>query len=78
MSGSQKRLSEITKQGNHPARQIIRTNILLHLDERDRAKVISEQEAIAKQSGCRVALVYRVSKQYKREGIDRVMNRKVR
>jgi hypothetical protein len=37
-----KRLSEITKQGNPPARQIIRMNILLHLDERDRAKVILE------------------------------------
>jgi transposase len=48
------------------------------LDESDPAKVLSEQEEIAKQCGCRVALVYRVSKQYEREGIDRVLNRKAR
>ncbi|MDR0706440.1 MAG: helix-turn-helix domain-containing protein [Treponema sp.] len=36
------------------------------------------QEEIAVPCGCRVALEYRVSKQYEREGIDRVVNRKVR
>jgi transposase len=73
-----KRLLETTKKGNHPARQIIRANILLQLDESDTAKTIAEQEEIAAQCGCQVALVYRVSKQYEREGIDRVLNRKAR
>jgi transposase len=73
-----KRLLETTKKGNHPARQIIRANILLQLDESDPAKTIREQGEIATQCGCRIALVYRVSKQYEREGIDRVLNRKVR
>jgi transposase len=73
-----KRLLEITKKGTHPARQIIRANILLHLDENGTAKIIAEQEAIARQCGCQAALVYRVSKQYEREGIDRVLNRKER
>jgi transposase len=73
-----KRLLEITKKGTHPARQIIRANILLQVDESDPAKTIPGQEEIAKRCGCRVALVYRVSKQYEQEGIDRVVNRKVR
>ena len=73
-----KRLLEIAKKGNHPARQIIRANVLLHLDENSTDKSLAEQEAIAKQCGCQVSLVYRVSKQYEREGIDRVLNRKVR
>jgi hypothetical protein len=73
-----KRLLEITKKGSHPARQIIRANILLHLDESDPTKTIAEQEEIARHCGCRIALVYRVSKQYEQEGIERVLNRKVR
>jgi hypothetical protein len=72
-----KRLLEITKKGNHPARQIIRANILLQLDENSTAKVLPEQEAVAKHCGCQVGLVYRVSKQYVRDGIDRVLNRKI-
>jgi hypothetical protein len=72
-----KRLLEITKKGNHPARQIIRANILLQLDERDRAAIIPEQETIAKHCSCQAALVSRVGKQYEREGIDRVLNRKI-
>jgi transposase len=73
-----KRLLEITKKGSRPARQIVRANILLHLDENGTDKPLAEQEAIATQCGCRTALVYRVSKQYEQEGIDRVLNRKVR
>jgi hypothetical protein len=73
-----KRLLETTKKGNHPARRIIRANILLQLDESGPAKTILEQGETAKRCGCRVALVYRVSKQYEREGIDRVLNRKAR
>jgi transposase len=73
-----KRLLEITKKGKHPVRQIIRANILLHREEGGTARTIPEQEEIAKQCGCQVALVYQVSKQYEREEIDRVLNRKVR
>jgi hypothetical protein len=61
-----KRLLEITKKGNHPARQIVRANILLQLDERDRIATIPEQETIAKHCGCQAALVSRVGKQYER------------
>jgi hypothetical protein len=73
-----KRLLDITKKGSHPARQIIRANILLHLDESDPSKTTAGQEEIARQCGCRIALVYRVSKQYEQEGIERVLKRKVR
>jgi hypothetical protein len=38
-------------------------------------KPLAEQEEIARCCGCRIALVYRVSKQYEQEGIDRVCNR---
>jgi hypothetical protein len=47
-----KGLLDITKKGNHPARQIIRANILLQLDESDTARAIQEQEGIAKR--CRL------------------------
>jgi hypothetical protein len=73
-----KRLLEITKKGNHPARQIIRANILLQLNENGTAKVIPEQLEIAQRCHCQQTLVYRVSKQYEREGIERVLNRKPR
>jgi transposase len=73
-----KRLLEITKKGNHPARQIVRANILLQLDESDPARSIAEQEAIAERCGCQAGLVYRVGKQYDQEGRERVLNRKQR
>jgi hypothetical protein len=73
-----KGLMEITKKGNHPARQIIRANILLQLDESDTTATIPEQEAIAKHCGCQAALVSRVGSQYEQEGIGRVLNRKKR
>jgi hypothetical protein len=73
-----KRLLEIRKKGNHPARQIIRANILLQVDEDSTAKAIPEEEAVAKHCGCEVGLGYRVSKQYGWDGSDRVLNRKIR
>jgi hypothetical protein len=73
-----KRLLDITKKGNHPARQIIRANILLQLDESGTDKTIGKQEYTAKQCGCRAGLVYRVGRQYEQEGIDRVLTRKAR
>jgi hypothetical protein len=39
-----KRLLEITKKGKHPARRIIRANILLHLDEDGASRTIAEQK----------------------------------
>jgi transposase len=73
-----KRLLDITKKGSHPARQIVRANILLHLDENGTDKPPAGQEEIAKRCGCQGGLVYRVSRQYEREGIERVLKRKVR
>jgi hypothetical protein len=72
------RLLDITKKGSHPARQIIRANILLQLDESGKTTTLPEQETIAEHCGCQVALVSRVGKQYEQEGIDRVLNRKLR
>jgi transposase len=39
---------------------------------------IPKQMEMAKQCGCHTILVYRVSKQYTREGLERVLNRKKR
>jgi hypothetical protein len=77
-----KRLLEIIKKGNHPARQIVRANILLHLNEetnkQGHPKPVPLQEEIARRCRCEVALIYKVSKQYAKEGIERVLNRKKR
>jgi hypothetical protein len=72
------RLLELVKTGGHPARRLVRANILLRLDENGKAAKIPEQKVIAKQCACQTALVYRVSKQYGQEGIERVLNRKAR
>jgi hypothetical protein len=77
-AAEKKRLVELTKKGSHPVRRIIRANILLQLDESDRAKVIPEQAEITRRCHCHTDLACRVGKQYAREGIDRVLNRKVR
>jgi hypothetical protein len=39
---------------------------------------MAEQEVMTKECGCQVSLVYRVGKHYEQEGIERVLNRKVR
>ncbi|MDR3356727.1 MAG: hypothetical protein LBO04_06015 [Spirochaetaceae bacterium] len=39
---------------------------------------IPKQTEAAKQCGCHTILLYRVSKQYAREGVERVLNRKKR
>ncbi|MDR0377874.1 MAG: helix-turn-helix domain-containing protein, partial [Spirochaetaceae bacterium] len=41
-------------------------------------KPLAEQKAIARQCGCKTALVYRVSKQYEQEGMEGVLKRKAR
>jgi hypothetical protein len=73
-----KRFREITEKGNLPVRRIIRANILLCLDGNGTGRPVAEQEVIVKRCGCHVSLVYRVSKQYEREGLERVLNRKAR
>jgi hypothetical protein len=77
-----KRLLEIIKKGNHPARQIVRANILLHLNEETNKqgypKPVPLQEEIARRCRCETALIYKVSKQYAKEGIERALNRKKR
>jgi hypothetical protein len=78
----EKQLKDIVSKGVHPARQIIRARILLLLNEQTdgEGKPVKapEQTAVAKQCGCHTILVYRVSKEYVREGLERVLNRKKR
>jgi hypothetical protein len=82
MEEEKRRLLEITKKGNHPARQIVRANILLQLNEetnkQGEPKSVPSQEEIARRCHCEIALIYKVSKQYAKEGIERVLNRKRR
>jgi transposase len=78
----QQRLKDIISKGVHPARQITRAHILLLLNEgKDQAGKpvkVPEQSDIAKQCRCTTSLVYKVSKQYVKEGLERVLNRKQR
>jgi transposase len=65
-----------------PARQVTRSHILLLLnegvDQEGKPIKVPEQKEIAKQCRCHTDLVYRVSKQYVKEGLVRVLNRKKR
>jgi transposase len=73
-------LLAITRKGSHPTRQITRANILLFLDNKPEGRketVLGDRE-IAEKCHCETGLVYRVSKQYAQEGIDRVLTRKQR
>jgi transposase len=75
----EKRLEDIVSAGVHPARQVRRARILLLLNEEEsRSGTIPFQSEIAQQCRCNTAVVYKVSKQYVTEGIDRVLNRKKR
>jgi transposase len=78
----EKRLTDITSTGVHPARQITRARILLLLNEgTDQAGTpvtVPEQTEIAQRCQCNTVLVYQVSKQYVQEGLERVLNRKRR
>jgi transposase len=75
-------LKDIIGKGAPPARQVKRTRILLLLnegtDEEGKPVKAPEEKEIAKQCRCHSDLVYRVSKQYSQEGIERVLNRKKR
>jgi transposase len=70
-------LEEIVSKGVHPARQVRRAHILLLLNE-EKGKPVTEQSEIAARYGCTTRVVYTVSRQYVKEGIDRVLNRKKR
>jgi hypothetical protein len=78
----QRRLKDITTKGVHPARQMTRARILLLLDEgtdpAGKPVKVPEQSEIAEQCRCTVRLVYVVSRQYVKEGLERVVNRKKR
>jgi transposase len=78
----EKQLEGIISTGVHPARQITRARILLLLNEKTdregKPVKVPEQTEVAKRCGCHTILVYRVSKQYVQEGLERVVNRKKR
>jgi transposase len=76
------RLEDIVSKGVHPARQITRAGILLLLnegtDQAGKPVKVLEQTAVAERCRCATSLVYMVSKQYVKEGLDRALNRKKR
>ncbi|MDR0709525.1 MAG: helix-turn-helix domain-containing protein [Spirochaetaceae bacterium] len=75
-------LEDIVSKGIYPARQVRRARILLLLNEGEeregKALKVPAQSDIARQCRCNTVLVYRVSKQYVQEGLERVLNRKKR
>jgi transposase len=72
-----KMLKDLTSKGSHPARQIIRAQVLLALDE-GAGKPAPKAEEIASRCHCGTGLVYTISKQYAQKGIERVLKRKQR
>jgi transposase len=78
----QQLLKDIVSKGVHPARQITRAHILLLLhegaDQAGKRGKVPEQTDIAKQCQCTTRLVYTVSKQKVKEGLERVLKRKWR
>jgi hypothetical protein len=74
-----KRLEDIVNKGVHPARQVRRARILLLLNEGEgKPAKVPDQSEIARQCRCNIVVVYTVSRQYVKEGIERVVNRKKR
>jgi transposase len=75
-------LEDIITKGVHPARQIRRARILLLLNEgakeTGKPDTVLEQADIGERCGCGSRLVYTVSKQYVKEGVEGVLNRKKR
>jgi transposase len=78
----EKQLTDLIGRGAHPARQVTRARVLLLLNEKTdqegKPAKIPEQKEIAGQCRCHTDLVYKVGKQYVKEGIERVLNRKKR
>jgi hypothetical protein len=77
-----KRLEDIVSKGIRPARQVRCARILLLLNEGEGLEgepvEAPEQSEIARQCQCNTVVVYTVSKQYVKEGLERVLNRKER
>ncbi|MDR2435000.1 MAG: helix-turn-helix domain-containing protein [Treponema sp.] len=77
-----KRLEDIVSKGVHPARQVRRARMLLLLNEGEgmggEPVKVPEQSEIARQCRCNTVVVYTVSKQYVKEGLERVLTRKKR
>jgi transposase len=78
----EKQLKDIISKGVHPARQVTRAHILLLLhegtDREGNSITAKEQSEIAEQCRRHTDLVYRVGKEYVKEGLERVLNRKKR
>ena len=78
----QQRLEDIMSKGIHPARQITRAHILLLLNEgtdgTGKPVMVPAQRDIGKECRSTTRLVYKVSKQYVKEGQEGVLNRKKR
>jgi transposase len=78
----EKELRDIVSKGVHPARKVRRARILLLLNERidEEGKAVKgmTQSEVAKLCQCYTDMVYKVSKQYVKEGMGRVINRKKR
>ena len=70
------RLWRITKTGKHAAQEIIRANLLLHLDENHRA--VGSQDRVAEECGVSTALIHKVSRQFVEEGLEAALTRKKR
>jgi transposase len=77
-----KKLEDIVSKGVHPAREVRRARILLLLNEGEeregKADKVPEQSEIARQCLCGIGVVYWVSKQYVKEGLERALKRKER
>jgi transposase len=77
-----KRLGDMISGGLDPARQLRRARILLLLNEgenqEERPVKIPEQKEIARQCQCNTGLVYTVSRQFVKEGLEQVLQRKKR
>ena len=71
----EKQLKDLVSKGVHPARQITRARILLLLNEgevREGNSVgVPDQREIAERCRCNTVPVYKVSKQYVKEGKPR-------
>jgi transposase len=70
------RLREVIRGSDEPAYRIVRANILLELDEGVRENAVPDRAEIARRCHCNLSSVYRVSRQYIRDGIEDALYRK--
>jgi len=69
-------LEKLIRTGRHAAQKIVRANVLLHLDENQGH--VGSQDRIAEQCKVSTSLLYKVSKQYVKEGLEAALERKKR